>query len=164
MVHLARSLDEAIPDGQMPVGFQLRACQGEAEVVARAKAQYGAFGSQAPFGRYLERFRNFMRSPVYDHNLDLVAVSEDGQVGAFCIVWHDPMNQVGLFEPVGTHPAFQRRGLGRAVMLTGMRALQAAGMQQAIVSTFEDNLAGIKLYESMGFQVINQLGTYEKDV
>jgi ribosomal protein S18 acetylase RimI-like enzyme len=37
-------------------------------------------------------------------------------------------------------------------------------MRSAIVSTFDDNSAGIKLYESVGFRVINQLGTYEKEV
>jgi ribosomal protein S18 acetylase RimI-like enzyme len=37
-------------------------------------------------------------------------------------------------------------------------------MKTAIVSTFEDNPAAIKLYESVGFRIINQLGTYEKDV
>jgi mycothiol synthase len=65
---------------------------------------------------------------------------------------------------VGTHPDFQRKGLGKAVMLEGFRRLRAGGMRQAIVSTFEDNLAAIKLYESVGFQIVNHLGTYEKDV
>ena len=37
-------------------------------------------------------------------------------------------------------------------------------MKQAIVSTFEDNEAAIKLYESIGFRIVNKLGTYEKDV
>jgi mycothiol synthase len=163
-VHFTRTLEEMIPPDQVTRGFLVRECIGEPEVAARARAQYGAFGSDAPFERYLERFRNFMRSPVYDRNLDIVAITLDGQIGAFCIVWIDPINKVGLFEPVGTHPDFQRKGLGKAVMLEGLHRMQAGGMKQAIVSTFEDNLAAIKLYESVGFRVVNQLGTYEKDV
>ena len=89
---------------------------------------------------------------------------EDGPIGAFCIVWIDQVNKVGLFEPVGTHPDFQRKGLGRAVMLEGLRRLQQGGMKQAIVSTYEDNQAAIRLYESTGFRLVTQLGTYEKDV
>jgi mycothiol synthase len=164
MVHLTKSLGESIPSFQLPEGFDIRSCKGEPEVVARAKAQYGAFGSKAKFECYVQRFTNFMRSPAYDPELDIVAVASDGKIGAFCIVWTDPINQVGLFEPVGTHPDFQRQGLGRAVMVEGLRRLQERGMKSAIVSTYEDHPPAIKLYKSVGFQVINQLGTYEKDV
>jgi mycothiol synthase len=164
MVHLVRKLDEPIPSTLFNKEFTVRACKGEPEVEKRARAQYGAFGSSAPFERYVARFRNFMRSPVYNPNLDIVAVTADGQIGAFCIVWMDSVNRVGLFEPVGTHPDFQRKGLGTAVMLEGLRKMAENGMNQAIVSTFEDNEAAIKLYESVGFQIVNKLGTYEMDV
>jgi len=163
-VHLTGPLDETVSIPQLPPGFVVRSCKGESEVVARARAQFGAFNSSAQFERYVERFTNFMRSPVYDSELDIVAMVPDGQVGAFCIVWTDPVNQVGLLEPVGTHPDFQRKGLGKAVIQEGLRRLQECGMKSAIVSTFEDNPAAIKLYESAGFQIINRLGTYEKDV
>jgi mycothiol synthase len=163
-VHLSRTLEETLPPAQVTDGFIIRSCKGELEVNTRATAQYGVFNSSAPFERYQARFTNFMRSLVYDLELDLVAVAGDGQIGAFCIVWTNPLNQVGLFEPVGTHPAFQRKGLGRAIMLEGLHRLQERGMRRAIVSTFEDNPAAINLYESVGFQIINQLGTYEKDV
>ncbi len=163
-IHLTRELEGAIPETNVPEGFVLRACRGEAEVTARARSQYGAFGSSAAFADYEQRFRNFMHSPVYDPELDVVCVAQDGRVGAFCIVWIDPINRVGLFEPVGTHPDFQRRGLGRAVMLEGLRRLKERGMQAAIVSSNEDNQAGINLYEAVGFQQANRLGTYEKEV
>jgi ribosomal protein S18 acetylase RimI-like enzyme len=101
---------------------------------------------------------------VYDPNLDIVAAAADGQIGGFCIVWMDAVNRVGLFEPVGTHPDFQRKGLGKAVMLEGLQRLAEKGMTQAIVSTFEDNEVAIKFYESVGFRIVCKLGTYEKDV
>jgi mycothiol synthase len=163
-VHLRRTLDEIVSPPQTPVGFAMRGCMGVAELVARAKAQYGAFESKAKFEQYAERFTNFMRSPVYDPELDIVAVAADEQVGAFCIVWTDLVNRVGLFEPVGTHPDFQRKGLGKAIMLEGLRRLQERGMNSAIVSTPDDNLPAIKLYESAGFRIVNRFGTYEKDV
>jgi mycothiol synthase len=164
MVHLTRTLDGKVPPARLVEGFTARGCKGEPEVAARAKAQYGAFGSSTSFERYLERFTNFMRSPVYRPEQDIVVVSPDGQVGAFCIVWTDPVNKVGLFEPVGTHPDFQRKGLGRAVMMEGLHHLQECGMRSAIVSAYEDNPAAIRLYESVGFQLANHLGTYQKDV
>jgi ribosomal protein S18 acetylase RimI-like enzyme len=163
-VQLTRSLEGALPAPVLPDGFTLRGCLGLEEVSARATAQFKAFESTAPFGRYLERFTRFMRSPVYRAEQDIVAVAANGQVGAFCIVWTDLLNKVGLFEPVGTQPDFQRRGLGKAVMLEGMRRLQEGGMQRAIVSTGEDNLPAIGLYEALSFQRAMTLGTYEKDV
>lgn len=163
-VHLTRTLDGAFSPARLGDGFVVRECKGEPEVAARARAQYEAFGSSAPFEYYLERFTNFMRSPVYHPEFDIVAVATDGQIGAFCIVWIDMINKVGLFEPVGTHPDFQRMGLGKAVMLEGLHRLKENGMRTAIISTFEDNPAAIKLYESVGFRVVNRLGTYEKDV
>ena len=105
-----------------------------------------------------------MRSPVYDRQCDIVAAAPDGRIGSFCIVWMDHLNQVGHFEPVGTHPDFQKRGLGTAVMLEGLRRMQQRGMPSATVATFEDNSAAIHLYKSLGFRPAGRLGTYEKDV
>ncbi len=163
-IQLTRELESPIDVGDAPAGFSVRACHGDGEVTARAKSQYGAFGSSAAFADYERRFLSFMRSPAYDPDLDIVAVDAGGQVGAFCIVWTDIVNRVGLFEPVGTHPDFQRRGLGRAVMLEGLRRLRERGMHRAIVSTIEGNEAGIKLYEAVGFHQDSRFGTYEKDV
>ncbi len=164
MVHLTRKIDEEPIDPMIPQGFCVRSCKGELEVTVRARAQYGAFKSLAPFEQYEGRFTNFMRSPVYQPELDIVAVAPDGQIGAYCMVWTDLVNKVGLFEPVGTHPQFQHQGLGRAVVLWGLHKLKEYGMTSAIVSAYEDNLAGIKLYQSVGFELVFHLGTYAKDV
>jgi mycothiol synthase len=162
-VHLRRNLDGTIPSAELANGWRVRSSKGVDEVAARARAQAGAFHSSVPFERYLERFTRFMQSQVYDPELDVVSVSEEGAIGAFCIVWTDPINQVGLFEPVGTHPGFQRQGFGRAVMMEGLRRLKDRGMKSAIVSTEADNMAAIKLYESAGFQMVTELGIYEKE-
>ena len=140
----------------------MRGSRGEKEVTARATAQYNAFTNTAPFDRYVERFRRFMQSPVYDPELDVVAVAPDGQIGSFCIAWPDPVTGEGLFEPVGTHPDFQRRGLGRAVMLEGLYRLRERGMTEACVSTNANNTPAVKLYESVGFHTVDIHVTYNK--
>ena len=145
-------------------GFCIRACHGEKEVEARAKAQYSTFGNTAPFEQYLERWRKFMRSPVYDPELETLAVAPDGCIAAFCLTWTDPVNRIGLFEPVGTHPDFRRLGLGRAVMAEACRRLAQRGMTRAMVCTSQDNLPAIKLYESVGFRTVNRLGMYQKQL
>jgi ribosomal protein S18 acetylase RimI-like enzyme len=62
---------------------------------------------------------------------------------------------------VGTHPDFQRKGLGKAVMLDALERLQRLGMRQAIVATGEDNQPAIKLYESVGFCITSRLLYYK---
>lgn len=157
-------LTAPLPVAAIPPGFIIRASRGEEEAAARARAQYGAFDSHADFGQYLARWRRFIHSPVYDPALDLVAAAEDGQIAAFAVVWLDDLNHCGHFEPVGTHPDFQRRGLGRAVMLAALWELQAGGMTTASVCTAAENTPAIRLYESIGFRVVNHLGTYKKEL
>jgi mycothiol synthase len=161
-VCMSQSLDTPLPPPGLPEGYTVRGCRGEAEVIARATPQYNAFTNTIPFVRYVQRFRQFMQSSVYDPELDVVAVSPGGQIGAFCIVWPDPVNKVGLFEPVGTHPDYQRRGLGKAVMSDSLRRLKDRGMERAIVCTTAENTPGIRLYEAVGFRIINRFGLYEK--
>jgi len=163
-VYMTRTLEDPIAEPLVLEEVFVRPVAGTAEVNARAAAQYGAFESKILFERYVQRFLEFMRSPVYDHELDIVAASPDGRIGSFCIVWTDPVNQVGLFEPVGTHPAFRGRGMGKAVMLEGLRRLQVRGMQTAIVSTTEDNLPALKLYESVGFTRVDKHLIFEKSI
>ncbi len=104
------------------------------------------------------------QSPVYDCEHDIIVVAPDGRVAAFCVFWLDPVNKVGLFEPVGTHPDFQRKGMGRALMLESLRRVKAQGMETAIVCADHDNAAAQRLYESVGFRMVNRLRLYAKNV
>jgi ribosomal protein S18 acetylase RimI-like enzyme len=162
--HFTRALNEPIPEPALPEGFCLRPSVGEVEAVSRAQASYAAFQSDREWGSYLQRRLTFMRSPVYADERDLVAVAPDGRIAAFCIIWFDMANKVGLFEPVGTHPEFQRRGLGRALLYFALRRMQAAGMETATVGTSEGNDAAIGLYQSVGFQRANRLRLYSKAI
>lgn len=164
MVFMSCSLNDSLPETAIPGGFKVRSSAGEADALARARAQYGAFGSTHPLETYAERFRRFMQSSAYDPELDVIAVAPDGQVGAFCIVWPDPVNKIGLFEPVGTHPDFRRRGLGKAVMSEALRRLCERGMTEACVSTNANNTPAVKLYESVGFRTVDIHLTYKKDL
>ena len=78
--------------------------------------------------------------------------SPDGRGASACTIWFDPVNAVGLFGPVATHPDFPGRCLGKAVMAEGLRRMKAAGMQRAIVGFDPNNVAARALYTSMGFR------------
>ena len=162
MFLMQRSLGSDLPDIQMPPGFQVRSVTGEGELHLRAEVSHAAFGSDKPFELYRQRMLRFMRSPVYQPELDLVTVSPEGRFASFCILWTDPLSHIGLFEPVGTHPDFQGRGLGKAVLSYGLHRLHDLGMTHASVCVETDNLPATRLYESMGFRTSCRLFTYEK--
>jgi mycothiol synthase len=162
MLQYRRRLERAIPTQELPEGFYVRRMAGERELDSRAAASQAAFGSDMPADRYQARYLGFMQSPVYRPELDIVAITPDGQVASFCNGWLDFSNRVGLFEPVGTHPAYQRMGLGKAVMAESMRRMMAYGMREVIVYAGHDNLAAQRLYQSAGFQQEQRLHTYRK--
>ena len=151
-VHFQRLLAEPIPQPQLPEGFTVRSIAGEHEVANRASAHREAFGSLRVTD---DQYRRLRQMPEYMSELDVVAVGPDGVIGAFCQCWLDPVNKVGEFEPVGTRPSHQRKGLGQAVLLEGLRRMKTLGMETAFVCTEHDNTAAQKLYQAVGFGVSN---------
>jgi ribosomal protein S18 acetylase RimI-like enzyme len=157
-LYLERAQDEAVPAMKLPSGFIVRPVQGEGEATARAAVLGAAFGAPPQ----PERYRQFMRAPGYTGDLDLVAVAPDGRFAAFAMCWVDTANKVGQFEPVGADPSFRRQGLARAVLLEGLRRMQAHGAERAIVVVEEAEQAARQLYESVGLKPRWKLYLYSK--
>ncbi len=86
------------------------------------------------------------KAPDYRKDLDLYVVSPDGKHVSCCIVWYDDYNRIGILEPVGTHPDFRGRGLGKGVVLEGIRRAAALGAETVWVGS------GQRFYEEIGFQ------------
>jgi ribosomal protein S18 acetylase RimI-like enzyme len=107
-------------------------------------------------------YARLMRLPGYHRDLDVVAVTPDGVIAAYVNGWIDPVNRIGDFGPVGALPAYRRQGLTRAVLLEGLRRMQARGMDRVCVSTGETNTPARRLYESVGFKIVNQYLDYVK--
>jgi mycothiol synthase len=107
----------------------VRALGDVEELPARSWASWKAFHPNDPDKDYegWEWYHNIQRIPLYRRDLDIVAVAPNGEFAAFCTVWYDDVTRAGYFEPVGTAPAHQRRGLGKAVMCKALRRLKRMG-------------------------------------
>lgn len=160
----ARSLAGDLTPVDLPEGYTVQGVQSEEDARRYAAVTHGAFRPHDDWAAYWARYARFMASPVYDGACHLFVRAPDGRGAAVCSIWYDEVNGVGLFEPVATHPDFQRRGLGKAVMAEGLRRLQAGGMRRAILGTDPANKPAQALYRALGFAVEEWFAFYRKDL
>ena len=142
-----RSLSTPIPEPILPHGFTIRSCTLD-DIENFIVAYNSAFNGKWDAQDYRE---HVMKQPGYNPKNLFVVVAPDGQFTAFTIIWFDEVNKVGLFEPVGTHQDFHRRGLARALMLHCLHLMKERGMKTAKVGHDSENVAAKKLYHSIGF-------------
>jgi GNAT superfamily N-acetyltransferase len=133
-----------------PSGLTLRPLSGEGEANARRRASHAAFKSDMDPAEHLERYLRLMRSPVYEAERDLVAVTDDGTVAAFTIWWPDSSG-IAQIEPMGTDPAFHRRGIGRALMQYAFSRMREVGMTRVRVITDQHRADAVSFYSAVGF-------------
>jgi mycothiol synthase len=157
---LSQSLAADFPVLPLPAGYTLRHVQGEADYPARVEVHRDAF---APSRLTVDIYRKLAaEAPTYRPALDLVVVAPDTSFASYCLVWFDETNRIGVFEPVGCHSAHRQKGLTKAVMLEGLRRLQALGAEQAIVNTRRGAVAANALYASAGFQQVDDNESWQK--
>lgn len=163
-VFMARSLASTLPQTAAPPGFTIRPLAGPSEVEAYVALHRAVFESESMTAAWRHRT---LQHAAYEPTLDLVAVTPDGQLAAFCICWFDPQGPMGRacgqIEPLGVHAAFRGQGLGRTMLIEGLQRLRQHGAQNAVVETDDYRDAAFALYEAVGFQVTRNVLVYRKD-
>lgn len=155
---LVRSLLEPFPSPQLPSGFRLRHVAGEHEVEQCVELHRAAFGTQ---NMTVESRLSIMREPDYDPEGDLVIEAPDDTMVAYAICAIHPEENAqssrkwGYADPISVRPAFQRRGLGTAVLLAGLRYLKERGAEEASFTTSSTNTAMLGLGASVGFHKLS---------
>jgi mycothiol synthase len=163
-VNMLRSLDEPTAELSVPEGYQVREVAEKGEHAQRAAAHREVWLPWTDGDIRDDDYARFMRLPGYARDLDIVAVTPQGEIAVFVNGWLDPLNHIGDFGPVGARPAYRRQGLTRLALLEGLRRMRAQGMERACVSTNIANLAAQKLYASVGFKTVTRYLDYRKAV
>lgn len=169
---MARSLGEPLPVPQPPEGFTIRHLAGPDEVPAWVDAYNQSFidhYDHHPLA--VDVRRHWANSASYQPELDLVAVAPDATLVAFAYCSIDAAQNAqhgrreGWIEKLGTRRGFRSMGLGRAMLLTALQRLKAAGMETALLGVDAASPTGAqRLYESVGFEVVRTFHSYVKDV
>jgi len=141
------------PSASLPNSYAIRSMGDADEHPSRSLASWRAFHpgepdeGADPEGSW---YANVKRAPTYRRDLDVVAVAQaSGDIVAFSTCYFDDVSRTGAIVLVGTAPAHQRKGLGKAVVTETLRRLHGLGGVGAFVSWYEP-VPGA-LYQSCGF-------------
>lgn len=137
------SLDE-VP--APPEGFVIDTLSGEVDFAELSRCLEGSFGGNRDRVPIL---RSLAANPMFRPELNIVARFGDGRIAAYCRGTVDPDSGVGSIDPVATHPDFQRRGLGAAIVRACFAAQAQLGGRESYIGSAPEGSAGSRLYRSL---------------
>jgi GNAT superfamily N-acetyltransferase len=148
-----RDLTEVEPP-VLPDGFRFRTAD-EAGPQAAVQAHVDAW---APSTYTAEGYEGVRQTAPYRGDLHVLVQAPDGTMAASTIMWLDEANKTAEFEPVGTHPAYRRLGLGTAMLLHGMQLAREAGSTHMTVACLgaPGHPQARGLYYGVGFRPLSR--------
>lgn len=89
-------------------------------------------------------------------NGEMFVAELKGEIAGYCCVdlygFDSEKGPVVWIQALAVAPAYQRRGFGRMLLLTGLQWGQKGGAQRSFIATDKRNHIPRRLYEGMGFR------------
>lgn len=169
---MACSLKPAISLENLPAGFRLQNLSGEIDIKAWVEMFNESFVDHWDHHPLtVTTVESWLKNPHYKPELNWVAVAPDGTFAAFCVGYINQEENArtgqkeGWIKLLGTRRGFRRLGLGKAILLTCMKQLQAAKIDQVKLGVDAHSLtSATRLYEAVGFNKINTWISYAKEM
>jgi len=164
-LRMGRDLGGDLPDLSPPAGITIRPLASDAELDDWLALYAEAFG---PRPNKLRHWRAMRADPDHRPALDLVAVASDGRLAGFCycsIAGFEASNlpnAPGRTEPIAVSGHARGQGLGRALVVAGLRALQHEGASAVLLTTEADNAGAHRLYSSLGYRELYRARWYHR--
>ena len=149
-----------IEDARLPEGYRFRDATAD-DLEKLADVHNHSFTNKWD----AELYSRVFNAPLMEY--EIVTVAPDGRFASFTNVWVDDVNHSIVFEPVGTHSDFRRRGIGKAMMVYVLKRMRAEhGIHRAYVchKVAEKNPAAAALYRSVGFRAKYEIHDYRKSL
>lgn len=105
----------------------------------------------------IKGWSSLLNVPDYNPYLDLMILDKNNTPAAMMGFWFDSVNKIAVIEPAGTHPNYQRQGLGRFLIEEGCLRLKKLGVKELWVCNEMD------FYTSCGFKVVHQINIWNKN-
>jgi mycothiol synthase len=152
---MERRLDDELPEPVVPAGVQIRTFvpgQDEQEWLRVNAAAFAHHPEQALIDG--DDLADRMAEPWFDAEGFFVATREGVMIGFHWTKQHQ--DQLGEVYVLGIVPSAAGRGLGKALLLTGLRSLQQRGSTRVELYVEADHRAAIELYLSYGFATVSR--------
>ena len=147
---MGRRLDDELPEPAVPSGVQIRAFvpgQDEREWLRVNAAAFANHPEQALID--LADLKDRMAEPWFNPDGFFVATRQGAMIGFHWTKQHQ--DQLGEVYVLGVAPWASGQGLGKALLLTGLRWLQQQGCSRVKLYVEADHRAAIELYLTYGF-------------
>ncbi len=141
--HWQRDLEAPLPDVSPPSEYKIRSMGSEDELPARSWASWRAFHAQEPEENYdgdYSWYRNMQSAPLYRRDLDIVAATPSGEIGAFCTIAYDDYTRSAVIVLEGTAAEHRQLGLEKAITIEGLRRLKSLGCNRVFAIADEEDI------------------------
>jgi mycothiol synthase len=152
---MERRLDADLPEPVVPPGVEIRTFVPGQDERAWLRVNAAAFAHHPEQALIdVDDLADRMAEPWFDPTGFFVATVDDRMVGFHWTKQHQ--DQLGEVYVLGIEPSAAGRGLGKALLLTGLRSLQQRGNTRVELYVEADHRAAIGLYLSYGFATVSR--------
>jgi len=147
---MKRDLEQPLPEPMVPAGVIIRTFRPGQDEAAWLTVNAAAFASHPEQGAVTDRdLADRMAEPWFDPDGFFVAERGEAMVGFHWTKQHE--DGLGEVYVLGVAPAGHRQGIGRALLLTGLRHLQQRGNRTVELYVEAASGPAVALYASYGF-------------
>jgi mycothiol synthase len=149
---------------QWPEGIEVRTFVPGRDDAEWLRVNNRAFAGHPEQGGWVQStLEGRMREPWFDPKGFVLAFDGDGMAG-YCWTKVHEAEGLGEIYVIGVDPARKGRGLGRPLVLAGLRSLAERGMATGMLFVDAANEPAMRLYRSLGFTTRRLDRAYEREV
>jgi ribosomal protein S18 acetylase RimI-like enzyme len=157
---MRRLLSQAIPTIPQPANVIVRQWRMETEAEQREyiQARNEVF-PEAPVA--LEEWQYFLQSPLWAVGNTITAFDGTRVVGSVTIYWDEDENRrldrkAAHTEYIFVRAQWRKQGIAACLISKALNYLRERGLEEALLEVRALNRKALSLYESLGYQVVNE--------
>lgn len=169
---MACSLNQAFSPTKLPTDFTLQKLSGKEDIKDWVEMFNESFVDHWDHHDLsVEIVSSWFENPHYKPEINWVAVAPGGTFAAFCVGYINQEEntrlgrQEGWIKLLGTRRGFRKLGLGRSILVTCIKQLQVANIEQVKLGVDAQSLtSATRLYGAVGFEKVSTWLSYVKEV